>query len=121
MSRHHQYAKISLNDLRDDIHETAIEKGWHDTSKFPERSFGDYIALIHSELSEALEAYRDGMTYNQILLKNEKPEGIPIELADVIIRILDFCGRYSIDIEEAILVKLVYNLSRAPRHGGKTI
>ena len=48
-----------------------------------------------------------------------KPEGIPIELADVIIRVLDLCGRYGIDIEAAIREKHAYNLTREHRHGGK--
>ena len=48
-----------------------------------------------------------------------KPEGIPIELADVIIRILDYCGYAGIDIEAAIRQKHEYNKSRPYRHGGK--
>lgn len=48
-----------------------------------------------------------------------KPEGIPIELADCIIRILDYCGKEGIDIEEAIKIKHEYNLTRPYRHGGK--
>ena len=45
-----------LNDLAADIHANAVAHGWWDEA----RSFGDIVALCHSELSEALEAYRDG-------------------------------------------------------------
>ena len=50
---------------------------------------------------------------------DEKPEGIPIELADVIIRILDYCAYAGIDIDAAISEKHEYNKSRPYRHGGK--
>jgi NTP pyrophosphatase (non-canonical NTP hydrolase) len=119
-----------LNKLRDEIHQTAVEHGWWDD----ERTFGDVIALCHSELSEALEEYRNGMpmvyfpcnnggmcdskTSN---CKSKKPEGIAIELADCMIRILDYCGHAGIDIEEAIRIKHEYNKTRSYRHGGKSL
>ena len=52
-------------------------------------------------------------------LDNGKPEGIPIELADVIIRVLDYCGYAGIDIDAAISQKHEYNRTRPYRHGGK--
>ncbi len=107
-----------LNQLRDEIHQNAIEHGWWDE----ERSFGDIIALCHSELSEALEEHRNGRLPTGIYYSNiEKPEGIPIELADCIIRILDYCGKVGINIEEAISFKHEYNKTRPYRHGGKKI
>ena len=48
-----------------------------------------------------------------------KPEGIPTELADVIIRVLDYCGCAGINIDAAISQKHEYNKSRPYRHGGK--
>ena len=104
-----------LNELAKEVHETAVEKGWWKEG----RSFGDIIALIHCELSEAMEEYRDGMMYSNILTKDGKPKGIPIELADVIIRILDFCGYTKINIDAAITAKIKYNKTRPYRHGGK--
>jgi len=50
-----------------------------------------------------------------------KPYGVPIEIADVIIRALNFCGRHGIDIKKAIDEKMAYNKSRPFRHGGKVL
>jgi NTP pyrophosphatase (non-canonical NTP hydrolase) len=114
-----------LNELTKEVHEIAKSKGWWDDG---DRNFGEVIALIHSELSEAMEEYRKGKVIDIIdskLVENgegyyiEKPLGIPIELADVIIRVLDFCGRHDIDIDQAIKLKMAYNKTRPYRHGGK--
>lgn len=119
-----------LNELSKEIHQNAVDHGWHEE----ERSFGEIIALCHSELSEALEEYRDGMpnVYTKScecsIIRScdgcpdaPKPEGIAIELADCIIRILDYCGHAGIDIDEAIRIKHEYNKGRSYRHGGKVI
>lgn len=77
-----------LNKLAKEVHQNAIEHGWWDE----ERSFGEIISLCHSELSEALEEYRNNRGLGEIYYNGNKPEGIPVELADCIIRILDYCG-----------------------------
>ena len=97
---------MGLNELAKEIHKTACEKGWWEE----ERTFGELIALCHSELSEALEVYRDGYRGS-----------IPEELVDCIIRILDICGYYEWDIDAAIKAKMNYNKSRPYRHGGKRL
>lgn len=53
------------------------------------------------------------------IVKYLKPEGIPSELADIIIRVLDICGYHRIDIAAAIADKMAYNETRSHRHGGK--
>ncbi len=126
-----------INALAYEIHENAVQHGWWEK----EREFPEIAALIHSEISEALEEYRDGKPdlyfvvetkqndgtivpeirsyYSGYYSENEKPEGIAIELADAIIRILDYCAKKRIDIEEAIRMKNEYNKGRPYRHGGK--
>ena len=51
--------------------------------------------------------------------RSKKPEGVAVELADCVIRIMDYCGHAGIDIEEAIRIKHEYNKTRPYRHGGK--
>ena len=121
---------MNINDLCKKAHENAVSKGFWEE----ERSFAEQIALMHSELSEALEEYRDGNDLAEVYYKcgtprigecNEdcekpicyKPEGIPIELADVLIRIFDTAAHYEIDLEKAIEIKMKYNEGRPHKHG----
>ncbi|MBE6784160.1 MAG: hypothetical protein E7536_09145 [Ruminococcaceae bacterium] len=98
-----------------EIHQNAKAHGWWDE----ERSFGEIIALCHSELSEALEAYRNGetMEWNN----NGKPDGMAVEMIDCVIRIFDYLAKENVDIERIITEKHRYNISRPYKHGGKKI
>ena len=108
-----------MQNLQKEVGENARAHGWWDGE---ERTFGELIALCRSELSEAMEEHRDGHAPTETYYREDgKPEGIPAELADVVIRIMDMCDHYGIDLAAAIEVKLYFNKSRPYRHGGKVI
>lgn len=101
----------SLNALRNECLRIAVEHGFKDAS-IPED-----FALIHSEISEALEDYRSGEPVGYVWYNIGKPCGVPSEMADVIIRVLHFCGKHKIDIETAVKEKMAYNETRPFKHG----
>lgn len=103
-----------INRLVKDIHVNAVNKGWWDE----DRNDYEIIALMHSELSEAVEELRNG-TETVYESEGGKPEGVAIELADCVIRIMDYFGKKGWDLEGAILKKHEFNKTRPYRHGGK--
>jgi NTP pyrophosphatase (non-canonical NTP hydrolase) len=110
--------QMTISDLIRESHAMAVEKGWWEK----DRPFSEGIALMHSELSEALEQWREfGIDADHIMYPNldGKPEGIAVELADVLIRIGDWCGKHGIPLEAALRAKMAYNKTRPHRHGGK--
>lgn len=109
---------MSIDELITKSHNMAVEKGWWEQP----REFGTQIALMHSELSEALEEFRvHGMDPSYFIYEGEKgkPEGIAVEFADVLIRIFDTCGKYNIPLSEALFTKMFFNAQRPHRHGNK--
>ena len=98
--------------LSEKVNGIAIEKGWWKG----ERNDGELVALMHSELSECLEALRHGNPPSDHI-----PEfsGVEEELADVIIRIMDFALAKNYRVAEAVIAKIAFNSTREVMHGGK--
>lgn len=123
---------MTLNELAKEIHENAVAHGFWDE----DRPLPEVLMLIVSELAEALEEaragdkmngriscmhYYSGEEYISSAPANccKKPEGIAVEVADALIRILDWCGHEGIDIEGIVREKHEYNKTRPYKHGKK--
>lgn len=106
---------MNIAQWTEEIHDNAVDHGWWEE----ERSFGEVVALCHSELSEALEAYRNGEP--MVWINGGKPDGIAVEMMDCIIRILDWFGKEDIDAEQILYLKHTYNKGRPYKHGGKKL
>jgi len=100
---------VLFEQLQELVYQAMQANGFHG-----DVAFSTKIALIHSELSEALEADR-----KQIVNDDKIPEftGIEAELADAVIRIFDLAGAYDLRLGEAIVAKMLYNLNRPFKHG----
>lgn len=123
----------NINELGRICHEAAASRGWwhqlvpnnsFDVYELKERNVGELIALMHSELSEALEAARKNLQSDHI------PEftGLEEELADCLIRIFDFAGAAQLRLGEAFVAKMKFNaeredhkMSERMKEGGKKI
>jgi NTP pyrophosphatase (non-canonical NTP hydrolase) len=116
--------EIAIGATQRRIHEINEAKGWYETQV----EFLPAMALLHSEVSEAVEAWRnwglldqtpDGIVVEDGRATLPKPEGVGSELADVFIRLLDDADLFGIDLAAEVERKLAYNAVREYRHGGK--
>jgi NTP pyrophosphatase (non-canonical NTP hydrolase) len=119
--------KNFLNVLVAIAHGNSVKSGWYSNVVTGERvpaNVGEKLALVHSEISEALEGYRKGL--NDDHLPHRK--AIEVELADAVLRIADLCGYLELDLGAALVEKLEYNTKRSDhklenrrKDGGKII
>lgn len=116
---------MRLADVVEASHVAARSKGWWPQEELDSPPVGMKLALIHSEISEALEAYREapeGKEAGWWISDTGKPEGFVSELADALIRIGDLLvptGTSGEEFERVVALKMAYNASRPHRHGGK--
>jgi len=94
----------TIKEWQEAVHANAVRHGWYEEN----RQVPELLCLIHSEVSEALEAYR-----------HREDAGFREELADVAIRLLDACEYWRVDLEEEMRKKHDKNIKRSYRHGGK--
>lgn len=111
------------------IMEWSDRKGWNTTPDGGPLILSEIIANLHTEISEAWEEIRNGHTVDEVYTNDavwakqrelpSKPEGFPIEMADLAIRLFHLVAYYGINLEAMIALKMKYNESRPFRHGGK--
>ena len=105
----------AINNLCQEIYQDALKKGWYEIPRRP----AEVHMLVVGEIAEATEEVRNGT--DPVYFKEGKPEGELIELADAVIRILDYCGSKNWELGNAIQIKRDFNKTRPHRHGGKLL
>ncbi len=129
---------MTIKELQDRAQANAIAKGFAGLN----RTIGDQLMLVVTELGEALEEYRSGHAADEVYYNwgcgchshdapagptcpsckaDRKPEGLPVEVADAVIRLAQFSEACGFDLQAAIALKMDYNDTRPILHGGKRL
>lgn len=101
---------MTISEYMIKAHKTASANGFWDSP----RNKAEMIALMHSELSECLEGLRNGDPPSDHIPHFSTVEE---EMADVLIRIFDFCAGFHYDLEGALKAKIAFNETRSYKHG----
>lgn len=103
-------------ELQQKAHQNSVDKGfWEASSDIPTK-----LMLIVTEIAEAMEEYRSNSP-NLYYNKDNKPEGLAIELADATIRVMDLVAWLGYDLQQLVKIKMDYNETREKLHGGKRV
>lgn len=94
-------------------HSVNVRAGWWSDintgeSLIGKRNVPEMLCMVHSEISEALEAYRKNLQDDKLPHRS----GIEVELADALIRIFDLAGSMNLDLAGAVIEKMQYNAAR---------
>lgn len=117
----------SMLGLQVEAHDIAKSKGWWDayrTQKDGEielslDQLNSKLMLVVGELAEASECIRNRQLHT--FIEGGKPEGLPVEMADAVIRLMDLAHAIGVNLEREVENKMEYNKGRAHKHGGKAI
>jgi NTP pyrophosphatase (non-canonical NTP hydrolase) len=105
---------FQLEQLQQQVYAANDVQGFWDEFQHTKLGTPAKLALMHSEISEALEADRKNIESDD---KIPEFTGLEAELADLVIRVLDFAGANNLRLGEAIQAKLLFNLTRPVKHG----
>jgi NTP pyrophosphatase (non-canonical NTP hydrolase) len=109
-------------DLLEEVEMLLVDKGWRVPGEVADKTgpmFAAHAAMLHSEISEALEEWR--VARWSATREDGKPIGVGPELADVLIRLIDTANFYGVDLDYETRRVMDYNWTREHRHGGKAL